>query len=324
MLYYSLGASYVIPAWRLSFGAGGNLIYARTQILRAKTTPGSDALSLEGRSSLDASGIVGSFSVGSMWEAIRERLWVGASYQAPPGMYDGMVLKGKIKTYLPPNGMDRSDKVEFHQTLPDIIRLAVRYKADRYELRAFGDYTRWSVMDQQCVAHVGASCSVDAQGKSTAGAGQIINNQIRRWKDSVGLRLGGSYWFSPDIEGFVGLGYETNAIPGPYLTPDIIDGKKISRCCGRAHSARVADRARVVLYPRADDSRAPSTRASSTTTWRARANCRAATAYTSNGPGCSTRSWSCTSTESRGAPGVPFRPSGRYARARWLALQMKV
>jgi long-chain fatty acid transport protein len=228
-LYSSLAASYVLPSLRLSFGAGGNLVYATTRLIRAKTAPNLDSLGNEGRIDLDVDGIVGSFSAGVMWEALAEQLWIGASYQAPPGLYDGMVLKGKVRTYL--TG-DETKKVELHQSLPDIVRLAVRYKADRYELRAFGDYTRWSVMEDQCLATAGGSCALDEHGASAVGPGEIIANQVRRWKDSFGARLGASYWLSPEWETFVGLGYDSNAIPSPYLEAGTLDGHDLSAAVG--------------------------------------------------------------------------------------------
>ena len=57
--------------------------------------------------------------------------------------------------------------VEFEQTLPDIIRFGFRYKpSDKYELRVFGDYQRWSVMDKQCVLEVGADCTIEGEDSS--------------------------------------------------------------------------------------------------------------------------------------------------------------
>ncbi|HEX6245258.1 MAG TPA: outer membrane protein transport protein, partial [Polyangiales bacterium] len=97
-LYLSAGASYQIRPIRLSLGVGINAIYGAASLARAQTAARDDDVSAEGRSLIDVSGWMASFSAGLMWEAIEHKLWIGASYQAPPGFYSEMTLRGEVRT----------------------------------------------------------------------------------------------------------------------------------------------------------------------------------------------------------------------------------
>ena len=75
-IYLSAGASYLIRPARLSFGVGVNAIYGAASLARAQTPARDDDVSAEGRSLIDASAWLASFSVGVMWEALKDRLWI--------------------------------------------------------------------------------------------------------------------------------------------------------------------------------------------------------------------------------------------------------
>jgi long-chain fatty acid transport protein len=240
-LYLSAGASYLIRPARLSIGAGVNAIYGTANLVRAQTAARDDDLSAEGRSLIDMSGWMASFSVGLMWEAIADKLWIGASYQAPPGLYGGMTLGGNLRTRT--GGVSSEIAADLHQKFPDIVRWAIRYKpSQRYELRLVGDYQRWSVLDRQCLTGEGDACHVAEDGSAPAGSG-LISNQQMDFKDTFGVRLGASYWFSDAWETFFALGYDSNAIPGRTLSPLVLDGNDISATLG----ARVSLSSRFAL-----------------------------------------------------------------------------
>ena len=230
VLYTSLAASYTIPSVRLSFGVGANLIYQSVRLVRARTGRGDDALVQEGRINMDVSGISGSFSLGTQWEVLEKQLWLALSYQAPPGLYNGMNLQGSLDSWLRTD-KPGSEKVELQQKLPDIIRWALRFRRNDYELRLFGDYTRWSTMQRQCLVDEGTECELNADGSAKPGT-SIVNNQERRWKDTFTIRAGASYWFIPALEGFVGMGYASNAVPNGFLEPGLIDGQNLSFALG--------------------------------------------------------------------------------------------
>ncbi len=228
--YLSSAASYTFASIGLSLGVGANLGYASVNVVRANAATLDDDLASEGRVHVETAGWVGSFSGGLMWEAVKEKLWLAASYQAPPGLYNGMVLRGNTRVEI--GGSVSSTQVDLHQTLPDSVRMAMRYRPDsRYELRLSGDYMRWSMFRNQCISRRGAGCDVRADGSVPAGS-RVVSNLSRDWQDAFGVRAGASYWFSPGWEGFVGVGYDSNAIPDATLEPSVMDGHDIAGALG--------------------------------------------------------------------------------------------
>lgn len=226
VLYTTLAASYVVRPLRLSIGASANLIYGTANLTRAQAPAYDDDLNVEGRSQIEASGVLFSFGIGALWEAIEKQLWVGLSYQAPPGLYGGMTLEGTVRKQL--GGTLSKDKADLHQTFADIFRWAVRYRPDqRYELRLSGDYQRWSLFERQCVSLRGDSCKVNSDGSPKAGS-TVLANYEGNFKDTFGVRAGASYWFSPKWEAFASLGFDSNAIPAATLSPLVLDGNDIS------------------------------------------------------------------------------------------------
>jgi long-chain fatty acid transport protein len=223
------GAYHIRPA-RLSLGVGLNANYMRLRITRALAPSLDDDLSVEQRVRIEGTTVTASFSAGFVVEPILGKLWIGASYQSPPGFYREMQLDGTVRTSL--GGTVAENDSTIHQYWPDVLRWAVRTKpAERYELRLSGDVTRWSRLERQCVTQRGHKCDVDGRGMEKSGA-SLISNQIRNWNDSFGVRAGGSYYPSPRSEVFVGLGYDSNAIPDATLDPTILDGHKLSAALG--------------------------------------------------------------------------------------------
>jgi len=236
-IYTTAGAAYRLGP--LSIGATGNLIISSVSTSQAHTTTNVIDSTSEGRADLNASGILGSFGVGAMLEAVPDRLWLGFSYQAQPGL-GPETLKGTLD-YTETGGTTKYN-VDFHQSLPDIYRAGIRFRAsDAVELRLFGDLTRWSVMKSQCVnladTSTGTACYVypdgtaaPAPGSSTAS--NVFTNIPRNWKDTYGIRVGASYWVKPEIEVFGGLGYETAAVPDSTLEPGAMDADNIGIALG--------------------------------------------------------------------------------------------
>jgi long-chain fatty acid transport protein len=229
-IYLTAGAAYRFGP--LAIGATGNLILSSIQQLQAKnpTGQGIPDTMREGRADVDVSGTQGSFGLGAMFEAIPEQLWVGASYQAQPGL-GPMKLQGTMKvTY----GMGVTPyDINFHQSLPDIIRLGGKFRPSQtVELRLSGDMTRWSVMKTQCVAINTSECLVNPDGSDASEARGTLQNIRRNWKDTFGIRAGASVWLAPTVELFGGVGFETKASPDEYLDPGLSDGDNIAPALG--------------------------------------------------------------------------------------------
>ncbi|MET0385933.1 MAG: outer membrane protein transport protein [Polyangiales bacterium] len=231
-IYGTVGAAYRYGP--VSIGLTANLIYTTVSLDRAQNVDGSNDLTGEGRSRLRASGLNGSFGAGVLVELVPQLLWLGASYQAQPGL-GTMALNGtlEVDATIPrdPENALRSD-ITLHQALPDIWRLGARWKpAADLELRVAGDLTRWSVSRTQCVAVRGLACVVDADGNATEDSGVVINMR-RYWRDTVGVRVGASYWATPGLELFAGLGYESAAAPDTTIDPVLADASNIAAAIG--------------------------------------------------------------------------------------------
>jgi long-chain fatty acid transport protein len=228
-VYGTLGVAY---RWgKLSIGASANLVHSSVVSKKAKnpTGQGDPDTEHEGRVELDVSGLQGSFGAGALLELLERKLWLGASYQAQPGL-GPMQLSGTLTVSY--DGSSAPYPVTFDQALPDIVRLGARFRPlPTLELRLFGDMTRWSVMKTQCVAVEDYDCVVDGSG-ADAGQGGVLLNLRRKWQDTFGVRAGASHWFKPELELFVGAGFETAAVPDGTLDPELADSQIVSGALG--------------------------------------------------------------------------------------------
>lgn len=244
-LAFTVGAAYHIEPARLSIGLAGNLYLSTINTLRARNSDGTDDLQSagrlkEGRSLIDVSSTDFGLGAGILWEAWRRKAFIGLSYQSQPGFSSNNQYEGTLSNFLGASPQTQDD-IFFTSSLPDIVRLGVRVRPQfNYELRLFGDWTRWSALDQQCIVNqavedVDAACETNEDGtfaNPDADTGRVIQVLQRNWKDGFGVRLGGSYWFSRDLEVQIGGGYDSNAIPDANLDPALMDMGKFSAALG--------------------------------------------------------------------------------------------
>ncbi len=227
-IYLTAGAAYRLGP--LSLGAAFNVIrsFVMTSQARNPTGFGLPDTQREGRANIDVAGIDASFALGAMLEAIPDRLWFGASYQAQPGL-GAQALKGTLALTSPSGATNFN--VTLNQALPDIYRVGARARPrSDLELRVFADYTRWSVMQTQCVALQGYACAVYADGSDASGG--VLANYKRYWKDTYGVRVSGSYWIRPELELFGGVGFETAAVPDSTMEANFIDADNLGLALG--------------------------------------------------------------------------------------------
>jgi long-chain fatty acid transport protein len=229
-IYFTVGAAYRLG--RISVGVAGNLIRASVLSIQAKnpTGDGRPDLMREGRATLDVAGWLGSFGLGVLVEAIEGRLWLGASYQAQPGL-GPMKLKGTLDQAY--QGEAQPFPSEFHQALPDVVRAGLRFRPKpAAELRVSGDFTRWSVMQTQCLSLAGHECVVTASGDDATPEGAVLQNLRRFWNDTWAARAGLSVWPVPTVEVFAGGAVETAAVPDSTLEPSLADATNIAGALG--------------------------------------------------------------------------------------------
>ena len=228
---FSLGAALRV-ADGLSLGVSASVMRSWINDVRAWSS-GSNDVTREGRSLSAAHGYAVGFGFGALYEALPNALWLGLSYQSRPNVSGGMRLHGSLDNDI---GGPSSANVDVIYDLPDVLRWGARYRPrPTLELRAFGDYTRFSAFEHQCAVVSGTPCALKANGAERSGA-QVLQNVPRNFKDSVGVRLGASIWTSPSFEFFSGLGYDSSAVPDSTMEPGLPDWAGASFALG----ARVA------------------------------------------------------------------------------------
>ncbi|HWZ90881.1 MAG TPA: outer membrane protein transport protein, partial [Polyangiaceae bacterium] len=212
----------------LSLGVSGSVLRSWIDDVRAWSNGGND-VTKEGRSLLQVSGYSVGFGLGALYEVTPNVLWLGLSYQSRPNVSGGMRLKGSLDNDI---GGPSSAHVDMVYDLPDIVRWGARYRPERaLELRAFGDYTRYSAFKNQCVVRSGQSCALGPNGAEVMG-GEVLQNVPRNYKDSFGVRLGVSIWPSSKFEFFSGMGYESSAVPDATFEPGLPDWQGVSFALG--------------------------------------------------------------------------------------------
>ena len=236
----SAGAAYKFGP--LSIGVVGNAINSQITESQGKSLTGFVDSTIENSANLDATGWNGSFGAGAMLEPWKDHLWIGASYQAQPGLgpqtlHGTFTFKSGPAPFYAQNGT-LVDNIHFHESLPDIWRGGIRVRpVSDFELRFFGDWTRWSKLKSQCIDLVGAVnpgdlCQVFANGKDATPKFSVVTNIPRNWKDTYGGHVGASYWVKPEIELFAGAGYETAASPDATMEPGAMDANNIQMSLG--------------------------------------------------------------------------------------------
>jgi len=255
--FYMTGAlAFNIKAAKLTIGVSGSAIFTSFDTIRARNGDGSDNIVSganpddfaikEGRSWLQASGWQGGFAVGATYQPVDNVLWIGASYTSQPNVTGGMTLNGTLTNLLATSPAPSPTDIELTQSFPDIVRLGFRVRPiPKLELRVFADYTRWSVLDKQCVmiaSNPDRKC--DFEGAETAltnpegfggnseGTIGVTQHLPRFWKDAGGVRVGAGYWFIEDLEAYIGLGYDSSAIPVQTVDPALFDMDKFSVTVG--------------------------------------------------------------------------------------------
>jgi long-chain fatty acid transport protein len=225
---FMLGGALRVAGTGLSLGASGSVMRSWIDDVRAWSNGGND-VTTEGRSLLQVSGYAVGFGVGALYEVTPNVLWLGLSYKSRPNVSGGMRLHGSLQNDI---GGPSSAHVDVIYDLPDIIRWGVRYRPRKnLELRAFGDYTRYSAFKNQCVVRTDQPCVLGPNGAETMG-GQVLQNVPRDFHDSFGVRLGASIWPSARFEFFSGMGFESSAVPDATFDPGLPDFSGVSFALG--------------------------------------------------------------------------------------------
>ncbi|NVB36674.1 outer membrane protein transport protein [Pseudenhygromyxa sp. WMMC2535] len=278
-MYFTGAIAFKIKPAKLTIGFSGSAIYSSLDTVRARNADSSDNLVSgtseenftlkEGRSWLKASGWQGGFGVGLTAEPIDDVLWIGASYTSQPNVSGGMTLKGTLTNIFGASPAADTTEIELTQSMPDIVRFGFRVRPiPKLELRMFGDYTRWSVLDKQCVLiadvddrkceFANADTALEDPSSFGGDGGEdtlgVTQHLPRFWKDAGGVRVGVGYWFVPELETYLGVGYDSSAIPPETVDPVLFDMDKVSVSIGalwqaHRHVAMGATITQLIYFP---------------------------------------------------------------------------
>ncbi len=204
---------------RLSAGVTLSFVHTLLEDVRARAD-GTNDVEREGRSLISARGSALAAGLGVLWEALPGELVLGASYQSRPNFAGGMELSGTVDNRI---GTESRADVDVTYDLPDVFRLGGRYRPEPgLELRLFGDYTRWSAFERQCIVNAGRECELAADGSQPSG-GAVLQNLRRNFHDAIEVRAGISRYFSSGTEYFAGAGVMTSAVPDETLEAGLAD-----------------------------------------------------------------------------------------------------
>lgn len=255
-MYITGAIAFKIKPAKMTIGVSGSAIRSSIDSIRARNADGTDNLVSgtnpdnfvlkEGRSWLQADGWQAGFAVGVTFEPLDNKLWIGASYTSQPNVAGGMTLKGTLTNLFATAQPSDPSPIVMTQQLPDIVRLGFRIRPiPKLEVRVFADYTRWSVFDKQCIMSTeepDRKCEFDNPenalkdpenfGGTGDGVVGVTQHLPRYWKDAGGVRVGVGYFFLDNLEAYVGLGYDSSAIPVQTTDPSLFDMNKFSVSLG--------------------------------------------------------------------------------------------
>lgn len=234
-VYNTFAFAYRFGDSGFSAGLSFSPVIHHVATVRARTADDSDDIYSastkqlkEGRSYLDASGVNFTGSLGVFYQMPDQRLRLGLAYLAQPG-FGQTRLSGTLDGRTP--GGDVSQKIDFVQTYPDVVRLGATFKlpGDRVELRSDLEFVRWSVFENQCVVIQGAKCEIADNGAPAPGVNptDIVLNIPRKWRNAYGWRVGGGYFLSKDVELFAGAAFTTSAVPKETIDASTIDSFRL-------------------------------------------------------------------------------------------------
>ena len=233
-VYFTLAGAWRTRDGKFGFGAGVNLVQSEISLVRARNFDGSDDLVQadgttikEGRALLDVKARELAASVGLMWKPTACSR-IGISYHSQPGFGES-TLEGTLTTQLGATAPGTVD-IELRQSLPDSIRIGGEWRGlEKVTFHVALDYQRWSLFKNQCIVNPGApesACAANDDGLIEQSS-EVSANIVRAWKDTYGVRVGGTYHLSDSLELNGGLLYDSNAVPDRTLDPALMDMDKL-------------------------------------------------------------------------------------------------
>lgn len=207
---------------KLSVAAGLNLMLV--SIRKDNKINQSSVSHPDGEQKFEGDGDGLGYNIGLLYE-INDELSLGASYRSAIDVeIEGKIsfdVATSLSTFL--GGIPDSTDAETEFTLPAQAQLGLSYKgSEQFLLEAAVKWVGWSVYDK-----------VTTETKKTI-AGLPSSTVTNKWKDTFGIKLGGSYKLSKKTALFAGYQYEKGAIPDDTFNPGIPDSDSHTISIGSA------------------------------------------------------------------------------------------
>lgn len=160
-----------------------------------------------------------------IWFRLAENVHTAISFQAPVVFADD---DAELTARLPSSPAFNNAELEGNTLagnikFPAVIRAAIRYKADDWDLELAGVYEGWSIFDEiQATPNEIAVTGVPGIGSIPVGPLSIP----QEWQDTFSIRLGGDYDFNESFTLRSGYAFETGAIPDDRYSVFLADGNK--------------------------------------------------------------------------------------------------
>lgn len=218
------------PIDGLHLGAGVSVVRASVQSYRAldlgeeiskvtgNTVP-AEQPGNEGRALLDFAGYTWAYTLGLTVEL--DPVVLALSYTSSVDID----LPGHLSVYVPRNdfflgltGGDVKEPARFEATWPRAIRGGAEWQiTERFGASLAAEWVQWSQYDKAII---------DVAAEQTPGLGDLDQTRIMGYRDTLNLRVGGSYQLSPSLGLFAGIGGENGAVRADRVDPSLFDALK--------------------------------------------------------------------------------------------------
>ena len=152
-----------------------------------------------------------------LWVAISDNVEAAVSAQLPATFEDDdATLDVRMPSHPEfDNAKMSNDTVQGALNMPMILRAALRYRTDNFDVELTGVYEQWSVFEEISVNPNSISVE-DAPGVGAIPIGAMSIPQ--NWQDAFSVRLGGDYQISENWTVRAGYAFETGAVPEEYYS----------------------------------------------------------------------------------------------------------
>ena len=229
--YNTFALAYRLGESGFSIGASLSPVIHHVATVRARTPDDTDEIEFangtlkEGRSYLDGNGFNLQATGGIYWQDEAGKVRLGAAYLSQPG-FGTTRMSGSLDG-ITTGGATVHQDIDFLLAYPDIVRIGSAFRpTERLEVRADGEFVRWSVLENQCVVLRGKDCTLNPNGSDPT-SNNVVINIPRNWKNAIGYRAGAAYDVTDRIQLGGSLAFTTSAVPTSTIDASTVDSFRL-------------------------------------------------------------------------------------------------